>query len=432
MSKILSSLPVDEKVGIAFSGGLDTTCAIAWMKEKGADPCAYTADLGQPDEDHIDDISKRALEVGASIARLVDCKDQLADHAIIAIQNRAFHLSTAGKTYFNTTPLGRLVTGTMLVEEMKKDDVNIWGDGSTYKGNDIERYYRYGLMTNPSLKVYKPWLDPAFVAELGGRQEMSDWLNAHGIEYHMSAEKAYSSDNNMLGGTHEAKDIEYLSTSQKILNPVLGVKHWLPEVDIATEEVSVTFENGRPTKINDKAISNSVQAIFAANEIGGRHGLGMSDQIENRIIDAKSRGMYEAPGMALLHIAYERLMTAIFNEDVLETYYANGYKLGLLLYKGQWFDPQAQMLRSGVAQKIAPLVSGTVIVELRRGDDYTILDTQSENATYSPDDLSMEVVTDASFTQLDRIGQLTMKNISISDTTEYIKSIGENPLDEKP
>lgn len=432
MSKILSDIPVGEKVGIAYSGGLDTTCAVAWMNDKGALPYAYTADLGQPDEEDINDIPKKAMSGGAELARVIDCKTQLANHAIIAIQNRAFHLCTAGKTYFNTTPIGRIVTGTMLVNAMKEDDVNIWGDGSTYKGNDIERYYRYGLMANPDLKVYKPWLDPTFIAELGGRQEMSDWLNAHGIEYHMSAEKAYSSDNNMLGATHEAKDIEYLNTSQKILSPVFGVSHWLPDVEIETETVSITFEQGRPTKINDRLLPDSVAAILAANDIGGRHGLGMSDQIENRIIDAKSRGMYEAPGMALLHIAYERLMTAIFNEDVLETYYMNGYKLGVLLYKGQWFEPQAQMLRAGVKSRIAPLVSGTVTLELRRGDDYTILDTQSENSTYAPEDLSMEVVANSAFTQQDRIGQLTMKNISIADTTDYISVIGENPLNETP
>ncbi len=431
MSKILSSLPVDEKVGIAFSGGLDTTCAIAWMKEKGADPCAYTADLGQPDETNIDDIPKRALEVGASIARVVDCKDQLANHAIIAIQTGAFHIRTGGKTYFNTCPLGRVVTGTMLVQAMKDDGVNIWGDGSTYKGNDIERFYRYGLLANPDLRIYKPWLDEAFVDELGGRKQMSEWLAARGIDYRHSVEKAYSSDNNMLGGTHEAKDLEYLDTSSKIVQPVLGVRFWDPDVNIETEEVAVTFQDGRPTNVNGKDVNSMVDAIMFANEVGGRHGLGFSDQIENRIIEAKCRAVYEAPGMALLNIVYERLLTAIFNEEVIESYETIGRKLGRYLYEGRWFDAHAQMLREGLRTKMASYVSGTVTLELRRGDDYTILNTESENMTYAGEDLSMERVDDAEFTARDRIGQLTMKNLAIGDAYEYLERNESHPLDEK-
>ena len=432
MSKILSSLPVGEKVGIAFSGGLDTTCAIAWMKSKGAIPAAYTADLGQPDEDDVNSIPQRAIDGGATIARVIDCKSHLADHGIIAIQTGAFHIKTAGRTYFNTTPLGRVVTGTMLVHAMQEDDVNIWGDGSTYKGNDIERFYRYGLLANPDLRIYKPWLDPTFVSELGGRQEMSDWLTEEGIGYHTSPEKAYSTDANMLGATHEAKDLELLKTSMYIVEPIMGVKFWDQNIEIAPEIVSIKFENGIPTHINDKKLENSVDTIFYANEIGSRHGLGMSDQIENRIIEAKSRGIYEAPGMTLLHIAYERLLTAIFNEEVLETYSVMGRKLGRYLYEGRWFDPQAQIIREGIKSRMASHVSGTVTLELRRGEDYTILDTESVNATYQPESLSMERVKDAMFSESDRIGQLTLKNISIADTASYLNGSQNQPIDEKP
>jgi argininosuccinate synthase len=432
MTKILSTLPVSEKVGIAFSGGLDTTTAIAWMKKKGADPCAYTADLGQPDEDNIEDIPSKALTVGAEIARIIDCKEHLANHGLIALQCGAFHIKTAGRTYYNTTPLGRVVTGTMLVQAMKEDGVNIWGDGSTYKGNDIERFYRYGLMANPDLRIYKPWLDEEFVAELGGRQEMSEWLTANEFEYKMSAEKAYSTDSNMLGATHEAKDLEYLNTSMKIVDPIMGVAFWDSSIDISPEEVSVTFEKGRVTKINGTALTSSAETIFIANEIGGRHGLGMSDQIENRIIEAKSRGIYEAPGMALLHIAYERLLTSIFNEEVLENYSVMGRKLGRYLYEGRWFDAQAQIIKSGLRSAIAQYVDGTVTIELRRGDDYTIVDTVSDNATYAPDALSMEIVEDQAFSSTDRIGQLTMKNLSITDATDYVEGMGNNPLDDTP
>ena len=431
MSKILSSLPVGEKVGIAFSGGLDTTCAILWMKEKGADPAAYTADLGQPDESDVSTIPSRASKVGASIARVIDCKEELANHGIIAIQTGAFHIRTAGKTYFNTTPLGRVVTGTMLVKAMKEDGVNIWGDGSTYKGNDIERFYRYGLLANPALKVYKPWLDADFVQELGGRQEMSNFLIERGIEYHMSAEKAYSTDSNMLGATHEAKDVEYLDTSMKIIEPIMGVPFWDQSFEIYPEIVEIEFTNGRPSKINGNAISSMTQAILLANEIGGRHGIGMSDQIENRVIEAKSRGLYEAPGMALFHIAYERLLTGIFNEDVLENYHFTGRKLGRYLYEGRWFDPHSKMLRDGIRNAIVPHVTGTVTLELRRGDDYTILNTTSPNLSYAPESLSMERVEEAAFSATDRIGQMTLKNLSIADATKYQSWQSKDQLNEK-
>jgi len=431
MSKILSSLPIGEKVGIAFSGGLDTTCAIAWMKDKGADPAAYTADLGQPDENNVDAIPDKAKSVGASIARVIDCKEQLANHGIIAIQTGAFHVRTAGKTYFNTTPLGRVVTGTMLVSAMKQDGVNIWGDGSTYKGNDIERFYRYGLLANPNLRIYKPWLDSAFVEELGGRQEMSDWLSENGIGYHTPAEKAYSTDSNMLGATHEAKDVEFLDTTMKIVTPIMGVSFWDESTPIEKEVVEIEFEKGRPIRINDTKLDSMTQAVLIANKIGGRHGIGMSDQIENRIIEAKSRGLYEAPGMALFHIVYERLLTTIFNEEVLENYCIAGRKLGRYLYEGRWFDPQAKMLRDGLRNAISKHVSGSVSIELRRGDDYTILNTISPNSTYSPESLSMERVADASFSAADRIGQMTLKNLSIADTTQYLSWDKDNPLEEK-
>lgn len=431
MTKILSSLPTGEKVGIAFSGGLDTTTAIAWMKERGSIPCAYTADLAQPDEDNIDAIPAKALSVGAEIARVVDCKEVLANQGLIAIQCGAFHIKTAGRTYFNTTPLGRVVTGTMLVNEMKKDGVNIWGDGSTYKGNDIERFYRYGLIANHELLIYKPWLDNEFVNELGGRKEMSEWLTAHNYEFHMSAEKAYSTDSNMLGATHEAKDVEFLDTSMKIIEPIMGVKFWDQDVNIETEEVSITFTNGNVTHINNIAQNCATDIILTANEIGGRHGIGMSDQIENRIIEAKSRGLYEAPGMALLHIAYERLLTAIFNEETLETYTSLGRKLGQYLYAGQWLDASAQILREGLRTRLADFVNGTVTLELRRGDDYTIINTVAQNASYSPENLSMEVVDNAAFSAEDRIGQLTLKNLSIADTQVYLDAQDVHPLDEK-
>ena len=413
---ILQNTPVGQKVGIAFSGGLDTSAALHWMKLKGALPYAYTANLGQPDEADYDEIPRKAMEYGAEKARLVDCRPQLATEGLAALQSGAFHITTAGVTYFNTTPLGRAVTGTMLVSAMKQDDVNIWGDGSTFKGNDIERFYRYGLLTNPALKIYKPWLDQAFIDELGGRSEMSAFMTQHGFGYKMSAEKAYSTDSNMLGATHEAKDLEFLNSGMKIVNPIMGVPFWKDDCVVKTEEVSVRFEEGRPVALNGVAYNDLVELILEANRIGGRHGLGMSDQIENRIIEAKSRGIYEAPGLALLFIAYERLVTGIHNEDTIEQYRDNGRKLGRLLYQGRWFDSQAIMLRETAQRWVASAITGTVTLELRRGNDYSLLNTESPNLTYHPERLSMEKVEDAPFSPLDRIGQLTMRNLDITDT----------------
>ena len=413
---ILQSLPAGQKVGIAFSGGLDTSAALLWMRQKGAVPYAYTANLGQPDESDYDAIPRKAMEYGAEKARLVDCRTQLANEGIAALQCGAFHIRTGGATYFNTTPLGRAVTGTMLVNAMKEDDVNIWGDGSTYKGNDIERFYRYGLLANPSLKIYKPWLDQRFIDELGGRKEMSEFMQKAGFDYKMSTEKAYSTDSNMLGATHEAKDLEELSSGIRIVNPIMGVAFWKPEVDVKPEEVRVRFHEGRPVALNGQDIADPVALFLEANAIGGRHGLGMCDQIENRIIEAKSRGIYEAPGMALLHIAYERLLSGIHNEDTIEQYRINGLKLGRLLYQGRWFDPQAIMLRETAQRWVANAITGEVTLELRRGNDYSLLNTESPNLTYAPERLSMEKVENAPFTPLDRIGQLTMRNLDITDT----------------
>jgi argininosuccinate synthase len=420
MSTILQHVPAGQKVGIAFSGGLDTSAALHWMKGKGALPYAYTANLGQPDEPDYDEIPRKAMQYGAEKARLIDCRSQLAAEGIAALQAGAFHISTAGITYFNTTPLGRAVTGTMLVAAMKEDDVHIWGDGSTYKGNDIERFYRYGLLTNPNLKIYKPWLDQLFIDELGGRAEMSAFMTAAGFGYKMSAEKAYSTDSNMLGATHEAKDLESLGSGIKIVNPIMGVAFWKDEVPVKAETVTVRFEEGRPVALNGVEYPDLVEMFLEANRIGGRHGLGMSDQIENRIIEAKSRGIYEAPGLALLFIAYERLVTGIHNEDTIEQYRESGRKLGRLLYQGRWFDPQAIMLREAAQRWVARAVTGEVAVELRRGNDYSILDTQSPNLTYQPERLSMEKVEDAPFSPADRIGQLTMRNLDIVDTREKL------------
>ncbi len=413
---ILQNIPAGQKVGIAFSGGLDTSAALHWMKLKGALPYAYTANLGQPDESDYDEIPRKAMEYGAEKARLIDCRQQLAAEGLAALQSGAFHISTAGVTYFNTTPIGRAVTGTMLVAAMKEDDVNIWGDGSTFKGNDIERFYRYGLLTNPALKIYKPWLDQAFIDELGGRAEMSAFMTAHGFGYKMSAEKAYSTDSNMLGATHEAKDLENLNTGIKIVNPIMGVPFWRDDCVVKAEEVSVRFEEGRPVALNGVEYPDLVSLFLEANRIGGRHGLGMSDQIENRIIEAKSRGIYEAPGLALLFIAYERLVTGIHNEDTIEQYRSSGRKLGRLLYQGRWFDSQAIMLRETAQRWVARAITGTVTLELRRGNDYSLLNTESPNLTYAPERLSMEKVEDAPFSPLDRIGQLTMRNLDIVDT----------------
>ncbi|MDP1780337.1 MAG: argininosuccinate synthase [Hydrogenophaga sp.] len=416
MATILQNLPTQQKVGIAFSGGLDTSAALLWMKQKGAIPYAYTANLGQPDEPDYEEIPRKAMQYGAEKARLIDCRTQLAHEGIAALQCGAFHISTAGVTYFNTTPLGRAVTGTMLVAAMKEDDVNIWGDGSTYKGNDIERFYRYGLLTNPSLKIYKPWLDQLFIDELGGRAEMSAFMTANGFGYKMSAEKAYSTDSNMLGATHEAKDLDHLSSGISIVNPIMGVAFWKDDVVVKRETVTVRFEEGQPVALNGETFASPVDLILKANEIGGRHGLGMSDQIENRIIEAKSRGIYEAPGLALLFIAYERLVTGIHNEDTIEQYRVNGLKLGRLLYQGRWFDPQSIMLRETAQRWVARAITGEVTFELRRGNDYSIMNTESANLTYAPERLSMEKVEDAPFTPLDRIGQLTMRNLDITDT----------------
>jgi len=417
---ILQNLPVGEKVGIAFSGGLDTSAALLWMKQKGARPFAYTANLGQPDESDYEAIPRKAKEYGAEQARLVDCRTQLVREGISAIQSGAFHVTSGSLPYFNTTPLGRAVTGTMLVAAMQEDNVNIWGDGSTFKGNDIERFYRYGLLTNPRLKIYKPWLDQRFIDELGGRMEMSQYLNEHSYHYKMSAEKAYSTDSNLLGATHEAKDLEYLNSSIHIVAPIMGVAFWREDVAIATEAVRVRFAEGVPVALNGREYADPVELMLEANRIGGRHGLGMSDQIENRIIEAKSRGIYEAPGMALLHIAYERLVTGIHNEDTIEQYRINGIRLGRLLYQGRWFDPQALMLRETAQRWVAKAITGEVTLELRRGNDYSILNTESPNLTYAPERLSMEKVENAAFTPADRIGQLTMRNLDISDSRDKL------------
>jgi len=425
MATILQHIPTGQKVGIAFSGGLDTSAALHWMREKGAVPYAYTANLGQPDEPDYDDIPRRAMQYGAEKAVLVDCRQQLAAEGIAALQSGAFHITTAGVTYFNTTPIGRAVTGTMLVAAMKEDNVNIWGDGSTFKGNDIERFYRYGLLTNPDLKIYKPWLDQTFIDELGGRAEMSAYMNQAGFEYKMSAEKAYSTDSNMLGATHEAKDLEHLNSGIKIVQPIMGVAFWRDDVEVKREEVRVRFEEGRPVALNGVEYTDLVELLLEANRIGGRHGLGMSDQIENRIIEAKSRGIYEAPGLALLFIAYERLVTGIHNEDTIEQYRENGRKLGRLLYQGRWFDPQAMMLRETAQRWVARAITGEVTVELRRGNDYSILNTESANLTYKPERLTMEKG-ESMFSPADRIGQLTMRNLDIIDTREklitYVKT----------
>ena len=419
MATILQNIPAGQKVGIAFSGGLDTSAALHWMRNKGAIPYAYTANLGQPDEPDYDEIPRKAMLYGAEKARLVDCRTQLASEGLAALQAGAFHVTTAGLTYFNTTPLGRAVTGTMLVAAMKEDDVNIWGDGSTYKGNDIERFYRYGLLTNPALKIYKPWLDQTFIDELGGRAEMSAFMQKAGFAYKMSAEKAYSTDSNMLGATHEAKDLEHLNSGMKIVQPIMGVAFWKDEVEVKREEVTVRFVEGRPVSINGVEFPSLVELLLEANRVGGRHGLGMSDQIENRIIEAKSRGIYEAPGLALLFIAYERLVTGIHNEDTIEQYRDHGRRLGRLLYQGRWFDPQAIMLRETAQRWVARAVTGEVTMELRRGNDYSILNTESPNLTYKPERLTMEKG-ESSFSPADRIGQLTMRNLDIVDTREKL------------
>jgi argininosuccinate synthase len=427
MSTILQKLPAGQKVGIAFSGGLDTSAAIHWMRQRGAIPYAYTAHLGQPDEPDYDDIPRKALQYGAEKARLVDCRPQLAAEGLAALQAGAFHISTAGLPYFNTTPLGRAVTGTMLVAAMQDDDVNIWGDGSTFKGNDIERFYRYGLLVNPHLRIYKPWLDQRFIDELGGRQEMSDYMHRAGLPYRLSADKAYSTDSNLLGATHEAKDLELLSKGVTIVQPIMGVPFWRSETPVEPETVSIRFDEGRPVALNGATHDDLVELVLEANRIGGRHGLGMSDQIENRIIEAKSRGIYEAPGMALLFIGYERLVTGIHNEDTIEQYRDNGRRLGRLLYQGRWFDPQTLMLRETAQRWVARAITGEVTLELRRGNDYSILDTTSPNLTYKPERLTMEKG-ESAFSPQDRIGQLTMRNLDIADTREKLVAYSKTGL----
>jgi len=427
MPNILQHLPVGEKVGIAFSGGLDTSAALHWMRAKGAVPYAYTANLGQPDESDYDEIPRKAMAYGAEKARLIECRAQLVGEGLAALQCGAFHITTAGATYFNTTPLGRAVTGTMLVAAMRQDAVNIWGDGSTFKGNDIERFYRYGLLTNPDLRVYKPWLDQQFIDELGGRTEMAEYLIKAGFEYKMSVEKAYSTDSNILGATHEAKDLEFLNKGLHIVQPIMGVAFWRDDVDVQRETVTIRFEEGMPVAINGQTYGSALELFTDANAIGGRHGLGMSDQIENRIIEAKSRGIYEAPGLALLYIAYERLVTGIHNEDTIETYRTNGRKLGRLLYQGRWLDSQALMLRDSAQRWVARAITGEVTIELRRGNDYSIMDTFSANLTYKPERLTMEKGQEF-FTPLDRIGQLTMRNLDITDTRDKLMLYTETGL----
>ena len=429
MSKVLTTLPAGERVGIAFSGGLDTSVAVAWMRERGAVPCTYTADIGQYDEPDISGVPGRAMQYGAELARSVDCKGPLVDEGLAALACGAFHIRSAGRAYFNTTPLGRAVTGTLLVRAMHEDGVNIWGDGSTFKGNDIERFYRYGLLANPELRIYKPWLDADFVAELGGRTEMSQWLTERDLPYRDSQEKAYSTDANIWGATHEAKTLEHLDVSLETVEPIMGVKFWDPSVDIESEDVTVSFEAGRPVAIDGKRL-DPVALVHEANTIGGRHGLGMSDQIENRIIEAKSRGIYEAPGMALLWIAYERLVNAIHNEDTIANYHQHGRRLGRLMYEGRWLDPQAMMLRESIERWISSLVTGDVTLRLRRGEDYTVLDTQGQNFSYHPEKLSMERTDNAVFGPIDRIGQLTMRNLDIADSRDKLELYAGQPLDQ--
>jgi argininosuccinate synthase len=430
MSKVLTSLPAGERVGIAFSGGLDTSVAVAWMREKGAVPCTYTADIGQYDEADIDGVPERALQYGAELARAVDCRTMLVEEGLAAMACGAFHIRSGGRAYFNTTPLGRAVTGTMLVRAMHEDGVDIWGDGSTFKGNDIERFYRYGLLANPSLRIYKPWLDADFVHELGGRTEMSQWLTERGLPYRDSQEKAYSTDANIWGATHEAKTLEHLDVSLESVEPIMGVKFWDPSVEILPEDVSIRFDAGRPVAINGKQYDDVVDLVHEANTIGGRHGLGMSDQIENRIIEAKSRGIYEAPGMALLWIAYERLLNAVHNEDTIASYHSEGRRLGRLLYEGRWLDPQALMLREAIQRWIASLVTGEVTLRLRRGEDYTLLRTDGPAFSYHPDKLSMERTENAAFGPTDRIGQLTMRNLDIADSRSKLELYAGQPQDQ--
>ena len=427
MSKVLTSLPAGERVGIAFSGGLDTSVAVAWMRAKGAIPCTYTADIGQYDEPDISGVPARARQYGAELARAVDCRLELVEEGLAALACGAFHIRSAGRAYFNTTPLGRAVTGTMLVRAMRSDDVHIWGAGSPFKANDIASFYRYGLLANPALRIYKPWLDADFVDELGGRAEMSRWLIEHELPYRDSVEKAYSTDANIWGATHEAKTLEHLDVSLETVEPIMGVKFWDPAVAIEPEDVPVRFVAGRPVSLNGVDLPDSVALVDEANAIGGRHGLGMSDQIENRIIEAKSRGIYEAPGLALLWIAYERLLNAVHNEDTIANYHTEGRRLGRLLYEGRWLDPQSLMLRESIQRWVASLVTGQVTIRLRRGEDYTVLDTRGPDLSYHPDKLSMERTENAAFGPVDRIGQLTMRNLDIADSRSKLEQYASLP-----
>ncbi|HUS27482.1 MAG TPA: argininosuccinate synthase [Kofleriaceae bacterium] len=421
MSRIFRQLPAKgTRLAIAYSGGLDTRCAVAWLAEQGMDVYAYTADLAQPDEKNPADIPPTALDHGARQARLIDCRDGLVREGFTAIQCGAFHLSVGGKRYFNTTPLGRAVTTTAIVRAMVDDDVHVFGDGSTHKGNDIQRFYRYGILVDPTLRIYKPWLDSAFVKAFGGRTEMAQYLAKIGKPYKTGVEKAYSTDANLLGATHEAKDLERLDVSMRIVEPIMGVAHWKADVAVAAEEVTIGWEQGRPTSLNGQRFDSPFELFTEANKIGGRHGLGTSDQIENRVIDAKSRGIYEAPGMALLHIAYERLLSAIHNENTLDLYATLGRRLGRLLYEGKWFDPEACLLKDGLTRWVAPSVTGEVTLELRRGDDYSILATRAEYMSYGPDKLSMERVTEPAFTPEDRIGALELQNLSVGDNRDLL------------
>lgn len=425
MARIFRKLPsAGEALGIAFSGGLDTRCAVAWLTKRGLKVHAYTADLAQPDEKDVNDIPKEALRHGAVNARLLDCREAMAKEGIIALQCGAFHLTTAGRKYYNTTPLGRAVTATAIVKAMQKDGVGIFGDGSTHKGNDIQRFYRYGMLVHPELRVYKPWLDAEFVGELGGRSEMSAFLESVGLPYSMKAEKAYSTDSNMLGATHEAKDLEQLDKGVSIVDPIMGVASWREDVAVKSERVRIHFERGIPVAIGDKKLSSLADAILTANAVGGRHGLGVSDQIENRVIEAKSRGIYEAPGMALLHIAYERLLSAIHNENTTDQYATMGRRLGRILYEGRWFDPEAYVLKQALTRGVAMHVTGSVEIELRRGEDYSIVDTKAVAATYDAHKLSMER-SDSLFTPEDRIGALEMQTISVLDTRALTKHLVE-------
>jgi argininosuccinate synthase len=426
----LTSLPVGERVGIAFSGGLDTSVAVAWMRENGAVPFTYTADIGQYDEVDVEGVPSRALQYGAERSRVVDCRAPLVEEGLAALACGAFHVRSGGRAYFNTTPLGRAVTGTMLVRAMREDGVDIWGDGSTFKGNDIERFYRYGLLANPNLRIYKPWLDARFVEQLGGRAEMSRWLVEHALPYRDAPEKAYSTDANIWGATHEAKTLEQLDVSLESVEPIMGVRFWDDAVSIAPEDVAIRFEAGRPVAVNGTSYDDPVALVHEANRIGGRHGLGMSDQIENRIIEAKSRGIYEAPGMALLWIAYERLLNAVHNEDTIATYHTQGRRLGRLLYEGRWLDPQSLMLRESIQRWIASVVTGEVTVRLRRGEDYTILSTVGPHFSYHPEKLSMERTENAAFGPTDRIGQLTMRNLDIADSRALLEVYAGQPLDQ--